>query len=98
MSSENLLEVKDLKKFFQLKTGWFEEKQSVQAVNKLNLTIKKGETFGLVRESGCGKSTTGKLINGILEADAGDGLFNGEQLPIKSLNIRKECRNNTQIM
>ncbi|HLS34918.1 MAG TPA: dipeptide ABC transporter ATP-binding protein [Bacillota bacterium] len=98
MSSENLLEVKDLKKFFQLKTGWFEEKQFVQAVNKLNFTIKKGETFGLVGESGCGKSTTGKLINGLLEADAGEVLFNGEQLPIKSLNKWKEYRKKMQMI
>lgn len=58
----NLLEVKNVKKYYELKTGIFKNKQYVKAVDDISFSIKKGQTFGLVGESGCGKSTIGKTI------------------------------------
>ena len=54
--SEVILEVKDLKKYFKTPKG------TVHAVDGLNLTLEKGKTLGIVGESGCGKSTTGRVI------------------------------------
>ncbi len=70
--SEHLLEIKNLKKTFPLRNGgWFGKKERMCAVDNLSLTIEKGETYGLVGESGCGKSTTGRMIVGLTKADSG---------------------------
>ncbi len=50
-----LLEVKNLKKYFPVKSSWLEPTKFVHAVDDISFTINKGETFGLVGESGCGK-------------------------------------------
>ncbi|MEQ6375495.1 ATP-binding cassette domain-containing protein [Bacillaceae bacterium S4-13-58] len=75
MSQEKLLEVKGLKQYF--KTG---RKSIVKAVDGLTFDIYKGETFGLVGESGCGKSTTGRTIIRLYEATEGEVLFKGENV------------------
>lgn len=61
--SEPLLSVKNMKKTFQANGGMFSKKKFVHAVNDVSFDIYPGETFSLVGESGCGKSTTGKLID-----------------------------------
>lgn len=71
--SETLLRVKNLKKYFDVK-----EKGKLYAVDDLTFDIDKGETLGLVGESGCGKSTTGRVILRLLPATGGQVLF-GEQ-------------------
>ena len=63
--SEVILEVKDLKKYFKTPKG------TVHAVDGLNLTLEKGKTLGIVGESGCGKSTTGRVILRLLDATSG---------------------------
>ncbi len=76
-----LLEIKDLSVFFNAGRG-----QKVHAVSGVNFLIKKGETLGLVGESGCGKSTIARAIMQFLKPTAGSIVFNGERLT----NITKE--------
>ena len=81
--SEYLLEIKNLKKSFPLKTGknsLFGKTSRMCAVDNMSLSIKKGETYGLVGESGCGKSTTGRAIVGLTKPDSGSILYDGKDL------------------
>lgn len=80
MIEEILVDVKNVQKFFPLNKSWFKPSNYVRAVDGISFSIKKGETFGLVGESGCGKSTTGRLINGLIEANGGEILFKGVDL------------------
>ncbi len=76
-----LLEVKNLKKYFDKSRGLFKrQKRILTAVDGINLHIYKGETFGLVGESGCGKSTTGRTIVKLYEPTGGQILFDGVDL------------------
>lgn len=72
--SENILEVKHLKKYFPTKRGM------LHAVDDVNFTIEHGKTMGLVGESGCGKSTVGRLILRLTEATDGEIIFGGEDI------------------
>lgn len=80
--TEDLLTVKNLKKHFPIKRGIIFNKQvgAVKAVDGLNFSIKKGETLGMVGESGCGKSTTGRLILRLIEASEGQVIFDGKDI------------------
>ncbi len=71
---KNLIEVKNLKKYFPTPKG------IVHAVDDISFTIPEGKTLGVVGESGCGKSTTGRLLLRLIEPDAGNILFEGEDL------------------
>ena len=76
-----LLEVKNLKKHFDKSKGLFNKKKKIlTAVDGINFHIYKGETFGLVGESGCGKSTTGRTIVKLYEPTDGQILFDGVDL------------------
>ena len=80
-TAENLLEIKNLKKYFPIKCGVFRRTIGhIKAVDGLNFTIKKGETLALVGESGCGKSTTGRVILRLLEATEGEVIFEGSNI------------------
>jgi len=72
---EYILEVKNLKKHFSMGKG-----SVLKAVDDVSFAIKRGETFGLVGESGCGKSTTGRTIIKLYEATEGQVLFNGKDV------------------
>lgn len=77
--SEMLLEVRDLKKHFPILRGMLRTVRGhVKAVDGVSFNIFKGETFGLVGESGCGKTTTGNCILRIVEPTAGEILFHGD--------------------
>jgi peptide/nickel transport system ATP-binding protein/oligopeptide transport system ATP-binding protein len=80
-----LLEVKGLKKYFPIGSSF--KKGSVKAVDEVNFIVNEGETLGIVGESGCGKSTVGRLILRLLDPTAGEILFNG--VSIGSMNQRK---------
>jgi oligopeptide transport system ATP-binding protein len=76
-----LLEIKNLKKYFTIKNSIFEDKRKVlKAVDGISFSIKKGETFGLVGESGCGKSTTGRSIVRLYEPTGGEIIYDGENI------------------
>jgi len=79
MKDNVLLEVKNLKKHFILRSGFLFQsyKGSVKAVDDISFYIKEGETFGLVGESGCGKSTTARVILRLIEPTSGDVVYNG---------------------
>ncbi len=82
MNQEKILEVKNLKKYFNLRSGFLLQRSvgAVKAVDDISFYIKKGETFGLVGESGCGKSTTARVILRLVEPTEGDVLYEGKNL------------------
>jgi peptide/nickel transport system ATP-binding protein len=74
-----LLIVRGLRKRFALRRGWFERaRPEVHAVDGVGFSVAKGETLGIVGESGCGKSTTARLVARLIEPDAGEVVFDGE--------------------
>jgi len=75
---KQLLEVEDIRKAFVMRS--FSGKKRVQAVRGVSFTLRQAETLGLVGESGCGKSTTGRLVLGLLRPDAGTVIFNGHNI------------------
>ncbi|MGV2940815.1 ABC transporter ATP-binding protein [Mesobacillus sp. LC4] len=78
---ENLLEIKNLKTYYPVKGGFFRRTVgNVKAVDDISFEIKKGETLGLVGESGCGKSTTGRTIIRLLNATDGEIIFEGKDI------------------
>lgn len=92
-----LLEVQHLKKSFPISSGIIRKnKQSIKAVNNVNFYVNKGETLGIVGESGCGKSTTGNMILRLIEPTDGDIFFEGQnivQLSERNMQrIRKEIQ------
>jgi oligopeptide/dipeptide ABC transporter ATP-binding protein len=77
----SLLEAKGLKKYFPLKKKLFSKNQKfVRAVDDISFQIYKGETLGIVGESGCGKSTTGRMLIRLLEATDGEVHYNGKNI------------------
>ncbi len=90
--AEKLLEVRNVKKYFNTKKGL------LHAVDDVSFTINKGETLGVVGESGCGKSTTGRVVLRLLEATAGEILFEGENILNYSPEKMREMRKQMQIV
>lgn len=78
---EPLLRVSDLRTFFQVKRGFPNpETVTVRALDEISFEVKRGEAFGLVGESGCGKSTAGRSILRLVEPNSGSILFDGEDV------------------
>ncbi|MHA2916423.1 ABC transporter ATP-binding protein [Bacillus cereus] len=99
MHEENLIEVRNLKKYFPIKKGLLGRKtEQLKAVDDLSFTIKKGETFGLVGESGCGKSTTGRSIIRLHDVTSGNVLFDGTDIASLKESELKEYRKRMQII
>lgn len=94
-----LLEVKGLKKYFPIKSGILQKTVGhVKAVDDVSFYIRKGETFGLVGESGCGKSTTGRSIIRLYEPTAGEILFQGEDIAKISEKSMRPYRKDIQMV
>jgi len=90
--SEHLLEVKNLKQYFHIKSGAFKT-IPLKAVDDVSFNIDAGETLGLVGESGCGKTTVGRSILRLYEPTGGEVRFNGEEVTKKNITaLRKEMQ------
>lgn len=91
MAKDTLFEIKELKKYFQVGKD-----KTLKAVDGINLEIKKGETLGLVGESGCGKTTCGRTILGIYPATDGQVIYKGQDVHKLSgkevLKFKKDCQ------
>jgi oligopeptide/dipeptide ABC transporter ATP-binding protein len=96
---ETLLSVQNLKTYFPILGGIFRRTVGhVQAVDDISFDIKKGETFGLVGESGCGKTTTGRTILRLNKATAGKVIFDGKDVFALSPGDLKRTRRDMQII
>ena len=87
-----ILEVKHLKKYFKTRRG------TVHAVDDVNFTIERGKTLGIVGESGCGKSTTGRAILRLIEPTSGQVIFNGEDVTAAGSKRMRQLRRDMQII
>jgi oligopeptide/dipeptide ABC transporter ATP-binding protein len=94
-----ILEVVDLVKNFPIRAGLFKHKVGeVQAVSGVSFSVGRGETLGLVGESGCGKSTTGRCILRLIEPTSGSVRFNGMDLLAAKSSQLRETRGKVQIV
>lgn len=98
MKETPLIEVKSLKKFFSVKKGFFGTTRYLHAVDGISFAIRKGETFSLVGESGCGKSTTGRLVTRLLEPNDGEVWFKGQNISHISDNQMRPIRKDIQMV
>jgi len=97
--SGSLLEVKDLVKSFTLKkTAFFQPPRFVFAVSGVSFSIDRGQTLGLVGESGCGKTTTGRAILRLIEPTSGEINFKGQNVARFSEQRLKQFRRNAQMI
>ncbi len=78
--AQPLLRVDGLTKHFPVRGGLFGARKTVRAVDDVSFAIGKGETVGIVGESGCGKSTTARLLMHLMDRDAGEIIFDGRQV------------------
>jgi oligopeptide/dipeptide ABC transporter ATP-binding protein len=96
---KNLLEIKNLKTYYPVKGGFFKQTiGNVKAVDNISFEIRKGETFGLVGESGCGKSTAGRTILRLLKPTDGQIIFDGKDITnVGGISLR-EIRRDLQMV
>ena len=99
-STENLLEVHDLEKHFPIMRGAFFKHKvgAVRAVDGIDFAVRTGETLGLVGESGCGKSTTGRLVTRLLEPTGGKVIFEGRDISHLSVAKMRPLRRDVQMI
>lgn len=97
--TEEILDVKNLKKYFFIKKGFVgSQNLAVKAVDNVNLTVYKGETLGIVGESGCGKSTMGRSILQLQKPTDGSVMFEGKELTRLSNRQMRKLRKDMQIV
>lgn len=99
MSNENILEIRNLKKHFPIKAGVLQKVVGhVKSVDGVSFEIKKGQTFGLVGESGCGKTTIGRTILRLTEPTDGEAILNGIDIFKMSKKELQKIRPEVQII
>ncbi|SMO83845.1 peptide/nickel transport system ATP-binding protein/oligopeptide transport system ATP-binding protein [Melghirimyces algeriensis] len=97
--SQSLLEVRNLKKYFPIRGGVFGRKVGeVKAVDDVSFSVNKGETLGIVGESGCGKSTTGRAILRLEEPTSGNVEFEGNELTRLKKEAMRRMRRELQMV
>jgi peptide/nickel transport system ATP-binding protein len=99
-AADTLIEVRDLVKHFPIKKGILFDRQigAVKAVDGVNLEVRRGETLGIVGETGCGKSTTARLMVRLLEPTGGQVLFDGEDIQTRRGDSLKKLRRDMQMI
>ena len=98
-AAQPLIQVQDLKKYFPVRRGFLQRQTGeVQAVDGVSFDIKRGETLGLVGESGCGKSTTGRLILQLLEPTAGRVVMADQDLTAMGASGLQQMRSQMQMI
>ena len=97
---DELLQVKGLQMHFPIRQGivWQRQVGAVRAVDGIDFSVRAGESLGLVGESGCGKSTTGRLVTRLLEPTAGSIRFDGEDITHKRVSTMREARQQLQMI
>ena len=96
---EDLLVVTDLQKHFPIRRGLLQRQVgAVQAVDGMSFTVRKGETLSLVGESGCGKTTTGRMLTRLIEPTAGTILFEGRDITHLSAGKMRPLRRDVQMI
>ncbi len=95
---EIVLSIRDLKKEYSISRGLFKAPKIIKAVNGVSFDVKRGEILSIVGESGCGKSTTAKLLTGIERATSGEIHFEGKRLMHFSKKDWSEYRKKVQII
>lgn len=98
MSNTNLLEIKNLKKTFTINGGLFKPDILVKAVDDVSFSVQKEQSFGIVGESGCGKSTIGRMLIRLLEPTAGKVFFEGKDLFATSQSTFRKQQRDLQIV
>jgi peptide/nickel transport system ATP-binding protein len=97
-SGEPLLKVEGLAKHFPVRSGAFGNRQFVRAVDGVDFAVRPGETLGLVGESGCGKTTTGRMLVRLLEPTHGKITFEGRDITHASNRSMRKLRHDMQII
>ncbi len=90
-NAKNLVEVQNLKQYFPVASGLF-KKSYVKAVDDVSFQIHKGEVLGVVGESGCGKTTTGRSIIKLYDITGGKVIFNGETITVGIQELKMKLR------
>ncbi|MDU0813335.1 ABC transporter ATP-binding protein [Bacillus siamensis] len=100
VSQETILELKDVKKYFPIRSGFFQRKVGdIKAVDGVSFSLKRGETLGIVGESGCGKSTAGRTMIRLYKPTDGRILFKGQDISgLSEEKLRKSVRKNIQMV
>ncbi len=93
-----LLEAKSLKKYFQLERRFSREKKFIHAVDGITFRIERGKTLGLAGESGCGKTTVGRLALRLIQPDSGDIYFEGQNILDLTPEQMRKVRSNMAIV
>ena len=98
--ADYLVEVKDIKKYFRLDNGKIDKAKAkyLHAVDHVSFKVERGEIFGIIGESGSGKSTIGRCILGLLEIDSGEVYFDGKKISGLPARQMKEYRKDMQMV
>lgn len=96
--NNNMLEVRDIKRDYELPGGLFKPKKIIHAVKGVSFSLERGKTLAIVGESGCGKSTLARMLTFIDEPTAGDLVVDGEKIDTRPGHLTSKLRQKVQIV